>query len=172
MLTSFKIFYRLKFRFRKSDFPSIQLWKWISSFYKDYSLTIMLYDHFACWIGTFQWSNFVVPLFKGVHPPWMKWILSFSKDYCLTILLYDHFACWKGTLQGSYFGFTVYKGVNPPWMKWNPTLNDDFFQNFQQVKISLSEKWLSKYSTLELPFIKGPHPHEWNEYHPSPKTTV
>ena len=145
--------------------------KWISSFYKDYRLTILLYDHFACWIGTFQGSNFVVPLFKRVNTPWMKLILSFSKDYCLTILLYDHFAFWKVTLQGSNFWFTVYKGVNPPWMKWNPSFNDDYFLNFLQLKISLSEEWLSKDPALGLPFIEALSPHEWNEIHPSIITT-
>ena len=80
-----------------------------------------------------------------------------------SILQYDHFLNF---LQ------VKIKGVIPPWMKWNLSFNNDYFLKFLQVKISLSEKWCDKYSTLGLPFIKGPSPHEWNEYHPSTKTTV
>ena len=90
--------------------------------------------------------------------PWMNWIPSFYEDYCLTILLYDQFAFCIVTLKEFNFGVTVYKGVIPPWIKWHPSFYNDYFLNFLQVKVSVLENWVKKYSTLRFPIIVGPSP--------------
>ena len=76
------------------------------------------------------------------------------------------FGFWKVSAKICNFSVPVYKGVPLPWMKWHPFFIDDGLQVYYYLKVSLSEKWVQKYTTLGFPFIRGFPSHEWNGTHP------
>ena len=76
---------------------------------------------------------------------------------------YENFSIRKVSFKLYNFRVPVYKWVLLPWMKGYTAFNDDCRPSVRGWKVSLSEKWMVKYTTSGFPFIRGFLSHEWND---------